>query len=293
MKAAKTKKKATNKKYSVHPRNKYFENQPDFAALSLRYKSFATHVKDNGKHCSIDFKNPESVKCLNQTLLLHDFNIKWDMPTTNLCPPIPGRCDYVHWVEDLLKDREKCTSFTPHPEGKVRGVDVGTGSSVIFPLLALALHRDENWSFVASDIDPISVDWAKKNVQANDFSDRIDVRLVKQSCSLLGLIGGDDGVFDFTMCNPPFFSSTQEAEEKKNPKNNRKATSYELVCEGGEEAFVEKMVRDSLVLKKKVWWYTSMIGKKGTLKRLLRLLRENNVHTETTFFQQGKTRRWR
>ena len=53
--------------------------------------------------------------------------------------------------------------------------------------------------------------------------------------------------FTFTMCNPPFFESMEEAGQ--NPATAFSGTAAEMVCPGGELAFVMRMVTDSLQLK--------------------------------------------
>ena len=53
--------------------------------------------------------------------------------------------------------------------------------------------------------------------------------------------------FTFTMCNPPFFESMEEAGQ--NPATAFSGTAAEMVCPGGELAFVTRMVTDSLQLK--------------------------------------------
>lgn len=53
--------------------------------------------------------------------------------------------------------------------------------------------------------------------------------------------------FTFSMCNPPFFKSLEEAGQ--NPSTAYQGTPAEMVCEGGELAFVSQMLTDSLALK--------------------------------------------
>ena len=92
------------------------------------------------------------------------------------------------------------------------------------------------------------------------------------------------------MCNPPFFGSLEEvggggphAKDATPPH----ACVDEMITPGGELAFVTAMLRDSLRLQGRVRWYTSMVGKKGTLRKLLALLREAGVrNVRTTEFLQ-------
>lgn len=65
-------------------------------------------------------------------------------------------------------------------------------------------------------------------------------------------------------------------------------TAAEMVCPGGELAFVRRMVEDSLVLRGRVHWYTSMVGKKSTLKALRSQLHGLGVSAlRTTEFAQA------
>jgi len=70
-------------------------------------------------------------------------------------------------------------------------------------------------------------------------------------------------------------------------------TKDEMVCEGGEEGFVGGIVKDSLLLRERVRWYTTMLGRKQSVKAVLRILREAGVkNIVTTTFFQGRTTRW-
>ncbi|CAM9122059.1 unnamed protein product [Ectocarpus sp. 12 AP-2014] len=181
-----------------------------------------------------------------------------------------------------------------------RGVDVGTGASCIYPLLGA---RVAGWSFLATEIDPVSADWAEKNVRSNDLQEQIEVRLVHSPADggddeaspgpLLAALREEDGDFDFSMTNPPFFESADEAGQNPDTATGDMAAAGEVACHGGEVAFVTTIIRDSLRLRERVRWYTSMVGKKANAKKLLRVLRESGVkNTRTTEFFQGRTVRW-
>ncbi|KAG1674416.1 hypothetical protein FOA52_012943 [Chlamydomonas sp. UWO 241] len=123
--------------------------------------------------------------------------------------------------------------------------------------------------------------------------------------SELGLLGADasGGVltaaltgdrherFAFSMCNPPFFASMAEA--GTNPATACGGTPMEMVCPGGELAFIMRMVDDSVRLGARIHWYTTMVGKKATLKALRKELHARHVTAiRTTELAQGKTSRW-
>lgn len=69
---------------------------------------------------------------------------RW-IPDGQLCPTVPNRANYIHWIEDLL-------ALAPapwHSSGahQVAGIDIGTGANCIYPLLGAAMH---GWSFVGT-----------------------------------------------------------------------------------------------------------------------------------------------
>lgn len=63
---------------------------------------------------------------------------------------------------------------------------------------------------------------------------------------LVGVVREEER-FDFCMCNPPFFASMDEA--GLNPRTACGGTAAEMVCPGGEEAFVARIIEDSAQLK--------------------------------------------
>lgn len=71
---------------------------------------------------------------------------RW-IPDGQLCPTVPNRSNYIHWVEDLLSS--DIIPNTISTAGKVRGFDIGTGANCIYPLLGASLM---GWSFVGSGI---------------------------------------------------------------------------------------------------------------------------------------------
>lgn len=124
------------KEKGLHPKNK-FNKGYDFDALIKVNPNLKEFVSENKfKSLSIDFSNPKAVKELNKALLFSYENISiWDFPDENLCPPIPGRLDYIHHLADLISSEEK-----------INILDIGTGATCIYPLLGVAEY---NWNFVA------------------------------------------------------------------------------------------------------------------------------------------------
>ena len=92
------------------------------------------------------------------------------------------------------------------------------------------------------------------------------------------------------MCNPPFHESEEDAmlgnrrknnnlRKKKiqNPKLNFGGQHSELWCEGGEMAFIKKMIKESVEFSSQVLWFTSLVSKKDNLHQLTTLLKNLKV----------------
>ena len=117
---------AMEKTKKLHERNIHNENY-DFKKLSKASKGLIRFIKESesGK-MSINFENPDAIIELNKAILVSDYDIKdWSIPEGNLCPPVPGRANYLHYIADLIKP----TDSSPIPVGKtVKGLDIGTGA---------------------------------------------------------------------------------------------------------------------------------------------------------------------
>ena len=90
-------------KPGLHPRNRH-NGRYDLATLcqvTPELTQFLTLTP--GGEQSVDFANPQAVKALNKALLAHYYAVaNWDIPEGFLCPPVPGRADYIHHLADLL-----------------------------------------------------------------------------------------------------------------------------------------------------------------------------------------------
>ena len=122
----------------------------------------------------------------------------------------------------------------------------------------------------------------------------IEIRDARASDGTFNVLSGvvkPDEKFTFCMCNPPFFESLDEA--GLNPNTACGGTSTEMVCEGGEEAFIKAMFRDSLEMKHSIHWFTTMCGKKKTMTKMRSVFHTMRVPAvRTTELLQGKTSRW-
>ncbi|KAL4662973.1 hypothetical protein H8957_014155 [Semnopithecus entellus] len=278
---------------SMHARNRYKDKPPDFAYLASKYPDFKQHVQINlNGRVSLNFKDPEAVRALTCTLLREDFGLSIDIPLERLIPTVPLRLNYIHWVEDLIghQDSDKSTLR--------RGIDIGTGASCIYPLLGATLN---GWYFLATEVDDMCFNYAKKNVEQNHLSDLIKVVKVPQKTLLMDALKEESEIiYDFCMCNPPFFANQLEAKgvNSRNPRRPPPSSVNtggitEIMAEGGELEFVKRIIHDSLQLKKRLRWYSCMLGKKCSLAPLKEELRIQGVPKVTyTEFCQGRTMRW-
>ncbi|OTA63261.1 DUF890 domain-containing protein [Hypoxylon sp. EC38] len=266
-------------------------DEPDFRTLGQRDPEFGAVLQCG---CYLDFADPKSVMQLTKTLLKLDFGLVVDLPMDRLCPPVPNRHNYIIWLKELLD-----SSSSPYtgPARNVVGLDIGTGASLIYPLLGCT--QRPSWSFIATDVDAKSLAYAHKNARLNNLESRIHVvgRSVIDCLIPLDDLGLE--TIDFVMVNPPFYTSEAElmdlARQKSRPPNTAcTGAPIEMVCDGGEIGFVRRIINESLVLGERVQWYTSMVGKQSSLAVLIDTLKSHGVsnYAVTAFIQGNKTRRW-
>lgn len=286
-------------KSELHPRNKH-RSRYNFKQLTASSKELKRFVfKNEHNDDSIDFADQNAVKALNRALLKHYYDVsQWDIPKDYLCPPIPGRADYIHYVADLLGSSNK----GKNPTGaNVNVLDIGIGANCIYPIIG---HREYGWSFVGSDIDPLSVEAAKRIVDANkSLQGAIEPRLQGSKMGIFRGIVGRNERFDAVVCNPPFHASLKEAEQGTRQKwrnlgNGEKEVKHvlnfggnkaELWCPGGERAFVEQMIIQSEQTKNQVLWFTSLVSKSANLKSIYNaLIKVNAFEVRTVQMSQGQ-----
>lgn len=267
-------------KIALHPRNRHRFGY-DFKSLIEACEGLAAFVHLNQYRTeTIDFSNPDAVKMLNKALLLRYYAIsEWDLPSGYLCPPIPGRADYIHYAADLLAT----VNALKIPQGKkIKVLDIGTGANCIYPILG---SKEYGWSFVGSDIDKKAVQWAGRIVESNErLKSLVELRRQKSSSDIFeGIIKPHD-LFDLSICNPPFHASLQDAmsgtmrkqknlgSDKKSPVLNFGGQKAELWYPGGEIAFVRRMIEQSAEFPNKCFWFTTLISKKENLKGVYSML---------------------
>ena len=271
------KKKAFQSKSLLHPRNKH-RNPYNFEQLSVLHPQLEAFVKPNKYgNQSINFFDPDAVKHLNISLLKYFYKIDfWNFPDGYLCPPIPGRVDYIHYLADLLEENLN--------NSNIRCLDIGTGASCIYPLLGV---KEYGWNFVATDIDPKALSSAQIIINKNALQNKIELRLQKNQKNIFNGIIKANEHYDFAMCNPPFHASQAEASSANKrkvsnltkSKNQKYALNFggknnELWCEGGELGFIQQMILESLSYQKSVHWFSTLVSKEKNLAKIYMQLKK-------------------
>ncbi len=287
----------------LHPRNSH-QGRYDLDTLCKALPELSTYiVKTDFGDSSINFFNPDAVKTLNKAILFKDYNINyWDIPNGYLCPPIPGRADYIHFLADILNELpEKDTLI--HPNFKC--LDIGTGANLIYPIIG---HNQYKWQFRASDIDAIALENAKEICAKNpELSNGIEIVLQDNNNVFFKNIVHKDDFFEASVCNPPFHSSQEEASagtlrKLKNLKAenisedalNFGGQNNELIYEGGELKFIQDMAKESTKFKRNILWFSSLVSKSAHIHILQRFFSELGVAEQKTIEmgQGNKTSRF-
>ncbi len=289
---------AITEKSNLHPRNLH-RSRYDFKQLIPVCPELKNYVFTNEYQIeSIDFSNPSAVKCLNKALLISHYNIKdWDIPKNYLCPPIPGRADYIHYIADLLAE----SNNGEIPTGmEIEGLDIGTGANCIYPIIGNSVYE---WSFVGTDIDEKALKNCAKIIEANPhLIDAISLQLQLEPRYIFKNIITPEDRFAFTICNPPFHKSAEEANEgslrKVSNLKGQKQTkavlnfggqNHELWCEGGELGFVTQMIFESARYPMQCLWFTTLVSKQSHLKSLYKTLNKvNAAQIRTIDMAQGQ-----
>ncbi|MFC3150115.1 23S rRNA (adenine(1618)-N(6))-methyltransferase RlmF [Litoribrevibacter euphylliae] len=278
-------------KAALHPRNPH-SGRYDLNALCQVKPELKNYLKLNPRgEQTVDFGDDQAVKCLNAALLKHHYHIEfWDIPKGYLCPPIPGRADYIHHLADLLSESNQGNL----PTGKhIHGLDIGTGANVIYPLLA---HKSYGWKMTASDIEKPSLASAEAILKANQLHKSIKLKHQANKAHIFEGVISDTDRFHFTLCNPPFHTSAQEAadgtdrklrnlkksaikqqDQKPSTRLNFGGQHNELWCEGGEVGFIKQMIRESVQFQNQCLWFTSLVAKKEHLPAIHRALKKHKV----------------
>lgn len=268
-------------KAGLHPRNPHRFNY-NFEALSQAYPDLNNFIFINDHQIvTIDFSLPDAVKALNKALLITEYGIQnWDIPSQYLCPPVPGRADYIHYVADLLASNNNGII----PEGiNITGLDIGIGANGIYPIIGNAAY---GWSFVGTDIDEKALQNCKKIIADNPkLIDSISLQLQIEPRFIFKNIFLPEDKFAFTICNPPFHASPEEAAKSalrkvnalEKTKTNKPVLNFggqngELWCKGGELGFLTQMIYESAKYPMQCLWFTTLVSKKDNLLKIYKVL---------------------
>lgn len=311
------KNKTSTEKTTLHPRNKH-RFRYDFEKLIYNYPILKNYIfinehdsdpsKSEQAKQTIDFANPDAVKALNKALLISDYGVEyWDIPKNYLCPPIPGRADYIHYIADLLA--ESNNGIIPNDESTI-GLDVGIGSNCIYPVIG---NNEYNWSFVGTDIDEKALQNCKKIIANNPhLIEAISLQLQVEPRYIFKNIILPEDKFAFTICNPPFHASQDEAtkqalrkvtnlenektksQDKSRPTEAKLTLNFggknaELWCSGGEIGFITQMIYESVKYPLQVFWFTTLVSKKDNLRSIYKTLNKvGAVKIKTIEMAQGQ-----
>ncbi|MFD2999869.1 23S rRNA (adenine(1618)-N(6))-methyltransferase RlmF [Pontibacter toksunensis] len=291
------KKSNTEEKPGLHPRNRH-RARYDFKQLVESCPALAPFVKLNAyQDASVDFFDPKAVKMLNKALLAHFYGIRiWDIPPGYLCPPIPGRADYIHHAADLLA----AANQGQIPTGSnITCLDIGVGASCVYPITG---NKEYGWSFIGVDIDPVSIASANTIIESNPaLKGKVELRLQKNPKDIFqGILNRDERI-DLTVCNPPFHASLAEAQagtirkltnlkqqKVAKPTLNFGGQKAELWCEGGERRFVTDMVYQSRQFAASCFWFSTLVSKQTNLKAMYQALKQGGaLEVKTIQMNQG------
>jgi 23S rRNA (adenine1618-N6)-methyltransferase len=283
----------------MHPRNRHGARY-DFPQLVAQSPELARFVCANpAGDSSIDFADPASVTALNRAILRAYYGIdSWELPPGYLCPPIPGRADYIHHLADLLAE----SNGGSVPCGKsVTIFDVGVGANCIYPIIGT---KEYGWRFVGSDIDPAALRAAQKTVDANASLHRsIELRLQPNSVSVFDGIVRSGEHFYAAICNPPFHASAAAAasgtrrklrnlglaQSSKEPVLNFGGQSSELWCRGGEAAIIRRMISESVRHRDAFLWFTTLVSNRDNLPGIYATIKAAKaVDVRTIAMSQGQ-----
>jgi 23S rRNA (adenine1618-N6)-methyltransferase len=276
-------------KSQLHPRNKHRERY-DFKALIRICPELAPYVIQNKYNDeTINFFDSNAVKTLNRALLIYHYDIQyWNIPENYLCPPIPGRADYIHYIADLLSASKQIPKGSP-----IKCLDIGVGANCIYPIIGF---KEYGWSFVGSDIDPIATKSALKIIEANQtLKGNIEIRLQNDPKQIFTGIIQKEEKFHLTICNPPFHSSAKEAQsgtlrkltnlketKTQKVKLNFGGQNNELWCEGGEKQFILRMINESREFASSCLWFTTLVSKEVNLPGIYHALKKAGIETVKT-----------
>ncbi|MEP7320467.1 MAG: 23S rRNA (adenine(1618)-N(6))-methyltransferase RlmF [Saprospiraceae bacterium] len=282
----------------MHPRNKH-RDRYDFKALIDTLPELDSFIQLNKYGIeSIDFFDPAAVKALNKALLLHYYGLTyWDIPPGYLCPPVPGRADYIHYMADLLGEYNNGKI----PIGrKISAMDIGIGANAIYPIIGI---QEYGWHFIGTEVHSPSLEAAQKIIDNNpSLQKNLILRKQNNPDQIFKGILLKDEFIDVVVCNPPFHDSKQVAnagttrklKNLKSPDPEKSVLNFggqdnELWRKGGELKFALDMIKESHELSTSFFLCSIFISKEIHLKPIYSaLLKTKALDIQIVIMGQGQ-----
>ena len=253
----------------MHAQNPYSDRY-DLKRLATFNPELKEHIVSNpSNEDTIDFSDSASVYELNKAMLLADFNLDtYELPMGYLIPPVPGRLEYLLHIREFLSEQFKIDGNT-----KLRGLDVGSGANGIYCILGT---QHFNWNMVGSECDSNAVKIAKAN---KSFLFKNVIQPSEQ--------------FDFTVCNPPFHTSKEDAFRGSQKKLNNLGREFdkqqvalnfeghatELWCNGGEALLINRLIKESILFKNQVKVFSTLVSKTDSLANIDKQLKKAKANS--------------
>ena len=279
----------------MHAQNPYCDRY-DLKRFATHHSKLKNHIVLNlsGEE-TIDFSNSTAVYELNKAMLLADFNVeKYELPMGYLIPPIPGRLDYLLHLQEFILEK-----FNIDKNTKLRGLDIGAGANGIYCVLG---SQHFNWTMVGSECDTKAVEIANANIQhTKTLKENIEIRHQENKSFLFKNMIHSDEHFDFTVCNPPFHTSKEEALrgsqrklnnlgrefDKKDVALNFEGQANELWCNGGEALFVKRLIKESVLYKTQISVFSTLVSKTASLTPIKKQLIKAKANYEVLSMDLG------
>lgn len=241
----------------------------------------------------------ESNYVLTELLAKEYFGVTLILDREYLCPRLGNRMAYITWIHTLLEQPD-----IQLESQEIRGLDIGTGASCVYPLIAAALYKD--WNLLGTDLSKESFEHAQAQLARNPaLAERIEVKLCKPESNNFFFFAKSTADsnkgnnrwanLDFVVCNPPFYKSAIELANARENKQGEASTElqaqdHELYTNGGEYDFVKVLIDQSLLQHKQQsqqhhprrgCWYTAMINKKSNLLELIKYIKQQQQGAHT------------
>jgi len=267
-------------KTALHPLNPFAAPYPLAELVQLQPALGACLTTTPDGRDTVNFADPAAVQLLNTALLQWQFGLSYyQIPPGYLCPAVPGRLDYLLYLNDLLTQSHQGKKV---PAAAVQLLDIGCGANLIYALLAAKALR---WQAIGSDIDAIALQNAASLIEQNGLQRQLSLRQQANPQAIFhGVIQPGD-YLDLTLCNPPFHDSPEAAAAGSARKQrnlgleitaplNFAGQANELWCEGGEPAFLRRMLAESKDFAHQVYWFSTLVSKQQHLPKLQQQLQQ-------------------